>query len=208
MHEGDAGLFLNTNDIDAFLDDLLVFVDATAAVGSVGTWAFELAFHLRVVTRLGLIIDDLDNAIDFVVGDKAALCPAEIGCAGREKQHVAFAKQFVGAHSIENGAGIDSGSDLKGDTGRDVGLDDTGDDIDAWPLGGHDAVDAGCAGHLRDAGDAALYLVLGHQHEVGQFVDDHDDVAQFVRNLDVVLARDADLLIHLNREAFAGFVER
>ena len=61
---------------------------------------------------------------------------------------------------------------------------------------------------MCDARNAALNLVLGHQHEVGQFVDYHDDVAQFVRNLDVVLARDADLLIHLNREAFAGFVER
>ena len=117
-------LFLDTNDIDALLDDLLVFVNATAAVGSVGTWAFELAFHLRVVNG-SLLIDDLDDAIDFLVGDKAALCPAEVGCAGREKQHVALAEQFVGTHRIENGAGIDSGSDLKGDTRWYVGLEMT-----------------------------------------------------------------------------------
>ena len=59
---------------------------------------------------------------------------------------------------------------------RDVRLDQPGDDLDRWALRGDDEVDAGGARELGDAGDRGLDLVGADHHQVGQLVDDDDDV--------------------------------
>src|SRR6185503_18485676 len=118
---------------------------------------------------------------DFLVRNERALGTNEFGGAGRQIKHVAFAEQFVGAHGIEDGARVHFRRDLKGDAGGDVRLDDAGDDIDARALSGHDAVNAGGAGHLRDAGDGHFHVGRGDEHEVGELVDDHNDVTELLR---------------------------
>ena len=42
------------------------------------------------------------------------------------------------------------------------------------------------AGHLRDARNRALHIGCHCLHQTGQFVDDNDDVGNFVRDLDIV----------------------
>ena len=64
------------------------------------------------------------------------------------------------------------------DAGRDVGLDDAGDDVHARPLRGDDEVDADGAGLLGDAGDRLLDVAGRHHHQVVELVDDDDDVRQ------------------------------
>ena len=64
---------------------------------------------------------------------------------------------------------------LKGDAGRDVGLDQAGDHIHRWPLGGQNQVDARGARLLRQARDQFFHLLAHHHHQVGQFVDHHHD---------------------------------
>ena len=93
---------------------------------------------------------------------------------------------------------------LKGDARGDVRLDDPGDHIHARPLRGHDAMNARGPRHLRDAGDGHLHVRRRHEHQVRQFVDDDDDVAEFLRDDDVVLPRDDDFLVHLDGEAFGA----
>ncbi len=48
------------------------------------------------------------------------------------------------------------------------------------PLRRHDEMDAGRAGHLRKPLDRALDVLAGDHHEIGHFVDDDDDIGQFV----------------------------
>lgn len=92
------------------------------------------------------------------------------------KKHVAAPDEGIGALGVENGAGVDLGGDLEGDARGQVGLDDARDDVHGRPLRGDDEVDAGGAGELRETGDVRLDLGGGDHHEVGEFVDDRDDV--------------------------------
>ena len=48
----------------------------------------------------------------------------------------------------------------------------------AGPLGRHDEMNAGGAGHLREALDRTFDVLAGDHHQVGHLVDDDDDVGQ------------------------------
>ncbi len=137
---------------------------------------------------------------NFLVGDERALGADQFRAAGRQKKHVAFAEQFVRAHRIENGARVHAARDLERDARRDVRLDDAGDDIDGRPLRRDDAMDARRARHLRDARDGHFHIRRRDQHQVGQLVDDHDDVGKLFGDDDVVVARHDDLLIQFDGE--------
>ena len=65
---------------------------------------------------------------------------------------------------------------------RHVGLDQAGDHVDDRPLRGEHQVDADRARLLRDLDDRVLDLAALAHDQVGQLVDDDDDVRQpFVR---------------------------
>ena len=100
--------------------------------------------------------------------------------AARHVEHVALAEQLLGALLAEDGAAVDLARHLERDAGREIRLDRAGDDVDRRALGRHDEVDAGGARHLRQALDRALDVLAGDHHQVGHFVDDDDDVGQFV----------------------------
>ena len=93
-------------------------------------------------------------------------------------EHVALAEQLLGALLAEDGAAVDLAGDLEADAGRQVGLDDAGDDVDRRPLRRHDQVDAGGARLLREPLDQELDLLAGGHHQVGELVDDDDDLRQ------------------------------
>ena len=48
-------------------------------------------------------------------------------------------------------------------------------------------MDAGGAGELGEAGDARLDLGWGNHHEIGELVDDGDDVGEAFRHLEAVV---------------------
>ena len=73
------------------------------------------------------------------------------------------------------------------DAGGNIGFDQPSDDIDARPLGRQDQVNAGSPRHLRQARDRLLYLAPLDHHEVGQLVNDDDDVRQVQRQLGLTL---------------------
>jgi hypothetical protein len=75
---------------------------------------------------------------------------------------------------------------------RHVGLDEPGDDVDARPLRRDDQVDAGGAGQLGDADDGVLDVARRDHHQVGELVDDHQEVR--VGRVDPLAVRRADQL--------------
>src|SRR5688500_15873171 len=152
LHERDAGFLFAANDLDALLDEAFVLV-AGIFVADAGDGLGKLLVNFHFVARFTLPGDVVHDAFDFLIGDEDALGAVKFGGAGREIKHVAFAEQFIGAHGIENGAGVDLGGNLESDTGGDVRLDDAGDDVNARALGGDNAMNAGSAGHLGDARD-------------------------------------------------------
>ena len=60
---------------------------------------------------------------------------------------------------------------------------------------------AGCARHLRNARDGHFHVCRRDQHQVRQFIDNHDDVTQPFGDDDVLVARDDDLLVEFNGKA-------
>ncbi len=102
---------------------------------------------------------------------------AQLGAAVRE-QHVAVAQQGLGARLVEDGARVDLRGHLQRDPAGEVGLDEAGDDVDRRPLGGEDQVQAGGARLLGEARDRGLDVLGGDHHQVGELVDDDDDVGQ------------------------------
>ena len=70
-----------------------------------------------VVLGRGLRLPEIDHAVDFGFGDEGAMDAGEARRAGRQEEHVALAQQVLGAHHVEDGAGIDAGGDAEADAG-------------------------------------------------------------------------------------------
>ncbi len=131
-----------------------------------------------VVVGPGLLTAEIDHFGDFGFGDEGAMDAHQAGAARGQEQHVALAEQVLGAHHVQNSSGIDSCGHTERDASREVGLDEAGDDIDRRPLGSQNEVDADGAGHLGEADDAGFDTLTFEHHQVGQLVDDDQDVRQ------------------------------
>ena len=115
---------------------------------------------------------------DFFFSYKWRMDALDAAGAGRQIEHIAFAEQAFGAVGIDDGARVDLGGEAEAHAGGDVGLDEAGDDVDAGPLRGEHQVDADGAGHLGEAGDGLFDVGAVEHHQVGELVDDDDDVGQ------------------------------
>ena len=102
--------------------------------------------------------------------------PHQAAGAGGQKEHVASAEERFSSVGIQDGAGVYLGGQAEADAGGNIRLDETGNDVHAGALGGQDEVNAHGAGHLREAGDGFLDVGTVQHHQVGQLVDDDDDV--------------------------------
>ena len=72
LHERHARLLFAADDLDALLDEVLVLVNA-AFVAETGGGLGKLLVNFQVVVWLALLGDELDDAVDFLVGDERAL---------------------------------------------------------------------------------------------------------------------------------------
>ncbi len=115
----------------------------------------------------------------LVVIDEGAVDPGRVGGAGGHVEHVPHAEQGFGAALIQDGAGIYLARHLERDPGRDVGLDEAGDDIHRGALGRENEVNTGCPRLLGDTGDQLFHLLADDHHHVGEFVHHHHYVGQF-----------------------------
>ena len=60
-------------------------------------------------------------------------------------------------------------------------------------------MDAGGAGHLRDPRNRAFHVGRSGLHQIGQFINDHDNVRHAIRNDQILIAWHADRRRFLER---------
>ena len=114
--------------------------------------------------------------MDLVIGDIGALQPDRLIGAHRQEECVAHTDQLLRARLIKDDAAVSQRRRRERQPGRHVGLDQTGDHIHRWPLGGQHEVDTGRAGLLGDPHDRIFDVARGGHHQVGQLVNDRDDI--------------------------------
>ena len=136
---------------------------------------FQEAFD---VLGLTLLLPEGDHGGGFLFADVGRMQAHQPAGAGRQEEHVAAAEQRFGAVGVEDGARVDLGGQAEADARGHVGLDQAGDDVDARPLRGQNQVNADGARHLREPRDGLFNVGAVEHHQVGQFVDDDDDVGQ------------------------------
>src|SRR6202011_1776675 len=136
---------------------------------------FEDLFH---VSRATLRTPEVDDRLDLRIADESALDSCRLAGIDRLVQHVAAPEQLFCSTRVENDAAVDLRSDGERYARWNVGLDEARDDVGRRTLGGDDEVYANSARELCDAADELLDLAGGNHHQVGQLVDDDDDVGQ------------------------------
>ena len=139
-----------------------------------------------MILRTALGLEVLDHPVHLAIGHERSVDALRMPSTGRQIKHVALPEQSFGAHLVEDGARIDLARDLERDARRNVGLDETGDDVDRGPLRREDQVDARSARFLRDPRDQLFDLLAGYHHQIGKLVDDYDDQRHFVDRLGIV----------------------
>ncbi len=120
----------------------------------------------------------LGDRVDLLVVDVGALDAHGERVPRRGEEHVALAEELLGAHGVDDDPGVELVGHHEGDAGRDVGLDEAGDHVDGGPLRGEHHVDAHGARHGGEPRQGGLQLLARGGHEVGELVDDDDDVGQ------------------------------
>src|SRR5690606_5574320 len=96
--------------------------------------------------------------------------------AHRQEESVALADQLLGAGLVEDDPGVGERGGGEGEPGGHVRLDETGDDVHRRALGGQHQVDAGRSRELGDAHDGVHDVPRGDHHQVGQLVDDDQQI--------------------------------
>jgi hypothetical protein len=171
LKEGDGALLSANGDPGRLLELVVGVVHAEVAaraVAGIHEGGQFVGSHAR------LLGDEVDDLLYFLNAHEGALEAPHIAAA--EEEHVAIADQALGAALVKDGAGVGHGGHFVGDARREVGLDDAGNHVHRRALRGEDQVDAHGPGHLGKARNGAFDVVAHRHHEVGEFVDHHDDV--------------------------------
>ena len=129
------------------------------------------------IVGLALGAPMIGNGAHFVVGHERAMDTHQ-ALAAMHVEHVALAKQLLSALLAKDGAAVDLAGHEKADAGRQVCLDNAGDDVDRGTLRCEDQVDARRTCLLREALDQEFDFLARRHHQVGQFVHHHHDLRQ------------------------------
>lgn len=119
----------------------------------------------------------ISDGLDFFIRNERAVDTNDLTSSRRER-HVALAEQLLRALLIQYCAAIDLRRHLERNARWEVGFDRACDDIHRWALRRHDQMNAGCARHLRETLHDNFDILASDAHQVGEFVDDDDDVRQ------------------------------
>src|SRR5262249_15191333 len=138
---------------------------------------------LLVVSGRALRADEIGYAFDLFLVNVSAMYPHQPGRPRREEEHVTLPEQLLRAVRVDDRARIHFRRDAEPYARWEIGLDQPGDHVYGGPLGGKHQVYPDGAGHLSQTRDALFDVARRDHHQVGQFVDDHDDVRQRLRLL-------------------------
>src|SRR5919106_1552410 len=178
LEQRDGGGLSLDDDLDRPVEEgILVRVEVLVALLPVPGRLRRLEQRL-VQVLLALAPGLLDEESDLVLGDESALDALETGGPERLEEHVALAEEALGATAVEDHAAVRLAGDREGDPRGHVRLDHSGDHVHRGALRGQHEVDADGAGLLREADDGVLDLLGGDHHQVGQLVDDDEQVRQ------------------------------
>ena len=108
-------------------------------------------------------------------------------CVSRQQQHVALTNQFFRAGLVQDHATVSKARYRKCHTRRNVGFDNTRDDVDAWALCCNDQVNTDRTSLLRNASDAVFYVASRNHHQVIQLINHNQDVRNAIKTLISVL---------------------
>ena len=145
---------------------------------------FDLLHDLVVIlSRAAVLLDKVHHRGHLLIGDETALHPGGLSGSQREVEHIAPAHQLLGPLGVQDDPGLHGGGHGEGDPAGDVGLHQAGDYIGGGPLGGDDQVHPAGAAHLGYPADGLLHLLGGHQHQVGQLIDDHHHLGHLLHAL-------------------------
>src|SRR3569833_2149072 len=172
LHAGDGGAARLGDDLHGLIVQR-VALGVAAAFAAIETLTVH---YLVFIFRLALDLELLDDLVLLLIGDDGAMHAHGHAGAGRKIEHVAVTEQVFRALLVEDGARIDTRRDLEGDARRDVGLDQTGDDVDRRPPRRKHEMDARGARLLREPRDELLDLLADQHHHVGERVDYDDDI--------------------------------
>ena len=124
------------------------------------------------------------------------------------EKHIATPDELIGAGAVENGLGIDHLAHAECYTAREVGFDQTCDDICRRTLGGNDHVHAHGTRLLGDTCYWLLDFLAGSHDKIGELVDNH----YYVREVAVAFLRIQALLhetlVVVKDGAFIGIAQQ
>ena len=167
-------LSLSAETVEVVDGDLLTLLLVDAATG--GLHGDVLDELLVVDHGIVVLLDEGNGALHLGLADEGTLTAHGLVDANRGVEHITAADELVGTHRINDGTGVYCRCHGKGDTGRNVGLDQTRDDVHRGTLGTDDQMDARGSRLLGQTADGGLHVGGGCHHQVGQLVDDDDDL--------------------------------
>src|SRR5581483_2710641 len=180
LQQGSGGFAELDHQAHGIFEERIVFAVFAALGASAGLALFALFLgsfeELLLVLGLSLRAPKLDHGGDFFFSNKWRMQPMNPRGTRGQIEHVAFAKQGLRSIGVENGTGVNFGSDPEGNSRREISLDQAGNDVDGRPLRRQHQMNTDRACHLRQSSDRFLDVVLVEHHEVGQLVNDDNDV--------------------------------
>lgn len=180
-----ATLSIRSYELDRFVDDFRIFFESTVATVVPSGSTFPIAaisLDDRVIvdilehSRIDRALDMIHDAFYLFCLDEDSLEASRRHRTRREVEHITATEEILGSDLIEDRTGVDIRGDGKGNTRRDIRLDESGDDIDRWSLGCEDEMETDRTCLLGDTSNSCLdfFLVPAH-HEVSELIDDDDD---------------------------------
>ena len=140
---------------------------------------FDGGDNLFVVDALTVaLVDEIQNGFNLLFAHESALHTNGLDASDRRIQHIAAPDQLLRTRNVQNGAGVHLRSHRKGDTGRNVRLDQSRDDVHGGALCTDDEMHACGARLLCQTADRFLHVVGRGHHKIRQLVDDNDDLRQ------------------------------
>src|SRR5205085_9638790 len=80
----------------------------------------------------------VDEGFGLVISKETALDAFWTACIGRQVEHVTTTQKAFGTTHVDDGTRVYGRANHEGDTGGNVGLNETGDNIDRRSLGSND----------------------------------------------------------------------
>ena len=132
----------------------------------------------NVIAILGLCLAShmLHDRHDLTLGDPGTLHANRLRGARREEECVTLPDQLVGTRLIQDDPAIGHAAHRECESRWHVGLDQPRHDIDAGPLRSEHQMYSGCPRQLRDAHDRIFDVSWRDHHQVGELVDDDQEV--------------------------------